>query len=85
MAITLRIINHRWFAETLSIWRAAFHRSIGVNAKKTTFIPVVIKDVTAISIYQICLTFYLIRFVNSLNMSLATLMVLALAWKPFWA
>jgi hypothetical protein len=52
MAITHRKMNERWSIELLSSRRAACQRSIGVNANTTAFIPVVITDAIAISLFQ---------------------------------
>jgi hypothetical protein len=81
VAIPVRI-NIRSFIKLGSNHLAAFHRSTGVRAKTKILNPAVITHAVGILIFQ---TYYLIRLLNSRSMSLATLIVLALAWKPFWA
>lgn len=70
-------INQRSLIMLLLSWRTACHLWIGVNAASITFTPVVMTD--AIIILTIKFR-YLIRLVNSRKISLATVIVLALAW-----
>ncbi len=75
-------INQRWVIKLLLYSPAAFQISTGVSAGNMPFKDPVITGVVVILMFH---TYYLMRLVNSRSISLATLMVLALAWKPFWA